>query len=417
MKALTTNVRVESDFDLPLIFQTVATLKELLEQLTELYPKRKFLITQLGLTLMVKANHLTYGIYGSGKSELLNDLLTNLGVPKKNVFRIDMTRQTTESDVIGPIDIPRYREEGLQTRNPIGTIRRADYAELGEIFDAPMLLRTLLSILNERQYRRGAESEDVPLHAAFASTNVTPDALIKMYPDADAVVDRFLFESVVQWLDSKDDIRRMFNKFRKALSPSVSLKKEDMDQVSALITSATDQLDDHIVEIFIDIVMDIRRVWSAHKKDGWRQFSDRAFTQWLMVLEAVAIYNGHYKVEISDLLDLKYVACNGSKEQLDAFEASARPIVEAALKDHTPMDIDEVIMVAVGKLQEELNATPKQPADDQLVVQNRHLKEMRVQVAGMKAQRPENQAVVVSLLQQLDQRIDLIAKAIDGVQL
>lgn len=410
-------VRPQSDFDLDSIFQTVATLRDLLEQLNELYPQRSFLITQLGLTLLVRGNHLVYGIYGSGKSELLDDLLTNLGVSPEDIFRIDMSRQTTESELIGPIDLPTLRDKGIQVRNPIGTIRNAKYAELGEFFDAPMMLRLLLSILHERKYRRGGDSQDVELRAAFASTNVAPSELIKQYKDADAVIDRFLFQCTVEWLSAVDDIRKMFNKFRKGLVPSISLDYKAMSEVSDLIISATDQLDDSIVEVIIEIVVAFRKAWQAKKGDGWRQFSDRAFTQWLMVAEALAILHGHYKVTLDDLYGLKYVACNGSPEQLQTFEAIVHPIIEKALKEQVPMTVDDAVMMVYEAIKAELVNTPKQPDDDQLVTQKRRLNEMKQQVAQMKAERPENRALISDLLKAIDERITLITKAIDGVPL
>lgn len=405
-------VLTKDRFDMKGIAQAMDELRNLMEELNQLYPQRSFLLHQIPLTLLSSMNHLLYGIYGTGKSEILKDLLNSLGVDSTDIYRMDFSKQTTESEVVGATDVNALRNGGRLVRNPDGTIRQAKYAELGELFDAPNLLRLMLSILNERQYRRGAEVENIPLKSAFASTNISPEELMKRYPDADAIVDRFLFQCKIgEWLTEVDDFRIMFNKFRKGLAPSINLDTAGFDAARNLVATATDQLEDEIVEVMIVIALKVREVWNAHK---WRKFSDRAFTQWLMIAEAAAIYNGHYTVTLDDLRWLKYVACDGTTEQIKAWDTYIEPLIDKAIADRQPMDIDDAIMMALNAAQAQFNALPSRPSDSELVDIRRELGYLIDQVRAMKAVRPESNATIRQFEDTVQKRINQLDELFTG---
>src|SRR5215207_3095091 len=72
----------------------------------------------------------------------------------------------------------------------------AEFAFLDELFNAnSAILNNLLTVLNERVYRRGAETHRLPLLSAFAASNHLPedDAL-------QALFDRFLLRCRVEAL-------------------------------------------------------------------------------------------------------------------------------------------------------------------------------------------------------------------------
>lgn len=409
------NLKSKDSFDMEAIYAATSQLHSLAEELNELYPQRSFLINQYALTLLTRSHHLLYGTYGTGKSALICDILSALGVDNEHIWKMDFSRQTTESEVVGPTDVVALRNDGVLMRNPKGTIRQAKYAELNEFFDAPTLNRLLLTILHERQYRRGGEQEDVPLESAFVSTNVDPEQLIKRYPDSDALIDRFPFQyQITGWLESKDDMRKIYNKFRHGMKPTTVISYDEMSLARDMIADATDQLSDSVAEVMLDIVLAVRQKWEAEK---WRRFSDRAFVQWIIIAEAAAVYNGHYEVTFEDLRWLKYAACNGSPEQLTAFESIVTPIIDKAIQDQTPTDIDEALMMALEAVKKDFIDIPKRPDDKDLVSARRNLVDMMEKVKQMKPVRPENNAQVRKFEGEVADKINVIDGYFTGKQM
>lgn len=341
---MSSRLHTEPDFaaELPTIFAAMSQLRELEAQLNDLFPQRDFLIRQMILAVLTRMNVLNYGTYGTGKSFLIKQFMEGIGAKEGEVFSIELTRYTAESDLFGPIDVPAMREEGVQRRNPDNTIREARFADLGELLDAQHLLRSLLGILNERYYSRGADSGPVPLHTAFASTNVDPVDLLKKYPNGDAVIDRFVFQSTVGWLTDHDDLLTIMRNFRSGITVNPRVDHEALLAAAGLVSKPTDQIDPTLLDTVVEIALTARR-----EVEDFRAFSDRAFCLWLPVLEANAILNGRYKVVPADLWALKYVICNGLPEQERAFDVVIRPIIEEAVARHGAMSVDDAILMAI----------------------------------------------------------------------
>src|SRR5205823_8207330 len=91
-----------------------------------------------------------------------------------------------------PVDLVKLRAGTVATVTT-GMLPEAEFAFLDELFNAnSAILNNLLTVLNERVYRRGAETHQLPLLSAFAASNHLPedDAL-------QALFDRFLLRCKV----------------------------------------------------------------------------------------------------------------------------------------------------------------------------------------------------------------------------
>src|SRR5207253_6407018 len=91
------------------------------------------------------------------------------------------------NEIFGPVDLVKLRAGTVATVTT-GMLPEAEFAFLDELFNAnSAILNNLLTVLNERVYRRGAETHQLPLLSAFAASNHLPedDAL-------HALFDRFL---------------------------------------------------------------------------------------------------------------------------------------------------------------------------------------------------------------------------------
>lgn len=141
----------------------------------------------------VAGEHLfLYGPHGTAKSLLVRSFAAKV---RCRYFEYLLTRFSEPSEIFGPIDLVKLRE-GSVTTVVTGMLPEAEFAFLDELFNAnSAILNNLLTVLNERTYRRGVESHRLPLITAFAASNHLPedDAL-------QALFDRFLLRCSVQAL-------------------------------------------------------------------------------------------------------------------------------------------------------------------------------------------------------------------------
>src|SRR5262249_54450868 len=102
-------------------------------------------------------------------------------------FEYMLTRFSEPNELFGPIDIARLRE-GVVATVTTGMLPEAEFAFLDELFNAnSAILNNLLTVLNERIYRRGSETHQLPLLSLFSASNHLPeDDALK------ALFDRFL---------------------------------------------------------------------------------------------------------------------------------------------------------------------------------------------------------------------------------
>jgi MoxR-like ATPase len=129
-------------------------------------------------------NLFLHGPPGTVKSALVHDLGRRL---EGRVFDYLLTRFTEPNELFGPFDIRRLREGDLVT-NTEGMLPEASLVFLDELLNAnSAILNSLLMVLNERVFRRGRETRQLPLLMAIGASNRLPedDAL-------GALLDRFL---------------------------------------------------------------------------------------------------------------------------------------------------------------------------------------------------------------------------------
>jgi MoxR-like ATPase len=129
-------------------------------------------IDVMALCLVAGENLFLLGPPGTAKSALVQDLARRLG---GRTFDYLLTRFTEPNELFGPFDIRRLREGELVT-NTEGMLPEAELIFLDELLNAnSAILNSLLSVLNERVFRRGREARALPSLMVVGASNRLPE--------------------------------------------------------------------------------------------------------------------------------------------------------------------------------------------------------------------------------------------------
>src|SRR6516162_7643073 len=158
--------------------------REVIDPLKARFVGRDEVIDLIALAVVAGEHLFLYGPPGTAKSALIHQFATAV---RGRYFEYLLTRFSEPNEIFGPIDLIRLREGTVATVTT-GMLPEAEFVFLDELFNAnSAILNNLLTVLNERTYRRGAETHRLPLLSLFSASNHLPeDDALK------ALFDRFL---------------------------------------------------------------------------------------------------------------------------------------------------------------------------------------------------------------------------------
>ncbi len=142
------------------------------------------IIDLMSICLVGRENLFLLGPPGTAKSALVRALAQCV---QGRTFEYLLTRFTEPNELFGPFDIRQLREGNLVT-NTEGMLPEAHLIFLDELLNAnSAILNSLLTVLNERVFRRGRETRPLPtLLLVGASNHLPEDEALQ------ALFDRFL---------------------------------------------------------------------------------------------------------------------------------------------------------------------------------------------------------------------------------
>jgi len=269
----------------------VARLRgEVIDPLKGRFVGRDEVVDLIALALVAGEHLFLYGPPGTAKSALIREFARGV---RGRYFEYLLTRFSEPNEVFGPLDIVRLRQ-GVVATVTSGMLPEAEFAFLDELFNAnSAILNNLLTVLNERVYRRGAETHALPLLSLFSASNHLPeDDALK------ALFDRFLLRCHVDNLPRAAMPRLLAAgwELERSEPASSSVSAEDLRALTRQVY-AVDLTP--VRELYAEVVEKVRDLGVA--------FSDRRAVKVQKLLAASALLCGRGQANASDLWVLRYV--------------------------------------------------------------------------------------------------------------
>ncbi len=320
---------------------------------------------------VVAGEHLfLYGPPGTAKSALVREFATDV---RCRYFEYLLTRFSEPNEIFGPVDLVKLREGTVATVTS-GMLPEAEFAFLDELFNAnSAILNNLLTVLNERVYRRGAETHRLPLVSAFAASNHLPedDAL-------GALFDRFLLRCRVDPLPREQLPALLAAGWaleRDGSADDLPADAPTADDLRAMARACRDVDLSPVTEAYADAVTKVRDLGVA--------LTDRRAVKVLKLVAASAVLCGRSAASTSDFWVLRYAW--DRVEQIGPLGALVNGLLEQAPAEAAHPRAGRPERVDPEELARELEAAEKDLANGPLkLVDAARLRE-RVQAVADRA--------------------------------
>lgn len=304
------------------------------------------IIDLMGICLVGRENLFLLGPPGTAKSAMVRALAQRL---QGKTFEYLLTRFTEPNELFGPFDIRKLREGDLVT-NTEGMLPEATLVFLDELLNAnSAILNSLLMVLNEKVFRRGKETRDLPALMFIGASNHLPEE-----EALQALFDRFLLRVKCDNV-APDLLNQVLNAGWKLEQQN----KETLPHISAeevlLLQKEIMTIDlENIQKTYIDTIRKLR--------NAGIQISDRRAVKLQRLIAASALICQRKKAILSDMWVLKFIW--DTEEQREVIASIVNNLVE---KDDAPQqhprateknlpDADEIL-----KEVEKLTAQWQQP--------------------------------------------------------
>jgi MoxR-like ATPase len=264
--------------------------REVVEPLKRRFVDRDEVVDLIALAVTAGEHLLLHGPPGTAKSALIRQFASAV---RGKYFEYLLTRFSEPNEVFGPIDLVRLREGTVATVTT-GMLPEAEFIFLDELFNAnSAILNNLLTVLNERIYRRGAEVHALPLLSLFAASNHLPED-----ESLRALFDRFLLRCHVENL-KRDELPRLLTagwELERSGPLEASISAEDLRALSQKVYEVDAQ---GIADRYAGVISKVRDLGVA--------LSDRRVVKILKLVAASAVLCGRKAAGVSDFWVLRYV--------------------------------------------------------------------------------------------------------------
>jgi len=275
--------------------EIINNLKAVATFLKNNYLEREDTVRQLLLAVLTKQHVLLFGEPGTAKSRIVTSFMSCF--EGANTFRKQLSRYLPEEAIIGSLNPKLLREEGIYEYNTTGTLVDAHLAYLDEVFDGnDSTLRSMLEILNERQFTKGHQKLECPLVSCFMASNFHRED-----KNVEAFIDRILFRSMLTGIVEKGNKISMLKNFicndETPKYDGEKISMADLDVLHEALNSVT--MADDLIDTFVSFVGELCTTLSI-------KISDRKINQLTYVLKASALLQKRQHITFDDFLYIKY---------------------------------------------------------------------------------------------------------------
>ncbi|HZW30263.1 MAG TPA: AAA family ATPase [Isosphaeraceae bacterium] len=264
--------------------------EEVIEPLKRRFVGRDEVIDLIALATTAGEHLFLHGPPGTAKSALIRQFALAV---RGRYFEYLLTRFSEPNEVFGPIDLVRLRAGTVATVTT-GMLPEGEFVFLDELFNAnSAILNNLLTVLNERIYRRGAEIHQLPLLSLFAASNHLPED-----EALQALFDRFLLRCHVENLP-RDAMPRLLAAGWELEAADPLTSSITADDLRALGKEVYRVDLGGIAEPYAEAVSKVRDLGVA--------LTDRRVVKLLKLVAASAVLCGRSVARVSDFWVLRYV--------------------------------------------------------------------------------------------------------------
>ncbi|HNX25628.1 MAG TPA: AAA family ATPase [Spirochaetota bacterium] len=295
----------EGEYDIPTI---VEYLNWHMGNVGEIVIGRGEIIRQAIYAILTGEHMLLLSRTGMAKSYLATSIFNIFEGAR--IFAAQASKDQTPDNYFGPYNIDEFRK-GRIRHNIKGSVIEANLVFLDEFFDASdVVLRSLLSVLNERKFINGTEQIDAAVHTTIATANY-----MRMNEVTEAVLDRFTYKSIIP--EDNNVYNQLLIDQTYTISrgkPTEPDKKIFFNQILFLHDIITNKNRDIKVEVpefiyFMKNVFVTKFVSEMRKNDQNFFISPRKQAKLSDFLRASAIVNNRFTANMDDIRDMYLALC------------------------------------------------------------------------------------------------------------
>jgi MoxR-like ATPase len=296
---------------------TTEKLNAVLTYMKQSFVGKDEIIDLLGITLIARENAFLLGPPGTAKSAIIR-LLSQCIEGGKN-FEYLLTRFTEPNEIFGPFDIRKLKEGELIT-NTEGMMPEASLVFLDEVFNAnSAILNSLLMALNEKIFRRGKETKELPALMFVGASNLLPED-----EALQALLDRFLVRIKSDYVDPDLLNEVLLAGWQLENGGSASHPSITPEEIKSLQQQCRTVDLSSIRKKYVDLVHNLRSTGIS--------VSDRRAVKIQSLLAASAVMCNRQEAIISDFWVLRYIW--DTEEQIEILGGIVDNIIEG---DNSPL--------------------------------------------------------------------------------
>lgn len=245
-------------------------------------------------------------------------------------FEYLMSQFSTPDEIFGPVSLQALKNDEYK-RITDNYLPKAQFAFLDEIWKAsPAIQNSLLTILNEKKFQNGFESQKVPLQGFVAASNELP---VKN-EGLEAIFDRFLVRIIEEPISSDSTFFKMITS-KKDTNTKI-INKIDGSKLKLLQEKAEEvEFPENLFEIIRNIRQEIKNYNKSLKEDDEPFLvSDRRWKKIVGLLKMSAFLNDRKEINLSDFEIVSY--CIWSTEnQYEEGKKIVKNVIEKTVKSYS----------------------------------------------------------------------------------